>query len=66
MTPIGVVTDPLAEQHIQLPLSIAFTPEHTEATEKTRKSQCPKSSSVLSVYSVVRALTVKYLENAGS
>jgi hypothetical protein len=47
-------------------LSIAFTTENTAATEKTKKSKCPKPSSVLSVGSVVNALTVKYFENAGS
>ena len=65
-TPDGMVTYPLAPKLIQLLSSIAFTTEHTEATEKTRKSECPKSSSVLSVDSVVKALNVKYFENAGS
>jgi hypothetical protein len=47
-------------------ISSAFTTELTEATEKTRKSQCPASFSVLSVGSVVRALVVTYFENDGS
>ena len=65
-TPAGMATGSLAPNLIQLPSSIAFTTEPTETTEKTRESKCPKSSSVLSVGSVVKALTVKYFENAGS
>jgi len=63
---LGARGYPMAEKLIQQPSSIAFTTEITEATEKTRKSKCPKSSSVFSVCSVVKALTVKYFENAGS
>jgi hypothetical protein len=56
---------PWAPKLIQLPSSNAFTTENTEAIEKKMRSELLKSSSVLSVFSVVKSLAAKHFKNDG-
>jgi hypothetical protein len=58
--------EPLNANLIQLTSRNAFTAENVEATEKTFKGDLLESSSVLSVSSAVKSLSVKHFKNVGS